>query len=263
MKTIESSKLRGVILDMDGVLWRGEQELGSLKQIFARLAKNGWKVTLATNNSTRSAHQYVEKLAGFGVHLEPWQIINSSEATAQFLHRKYPEGGAVFMIGEEGLREALTRYGFHISDQNPVAVVAGMDRQVTYARLSTATLLIRAGAPFIGTNPDRSFPTPQGLTPGAGSILAALEAATDVQPYIIGKPSPEMYQVAMERMGTTPTDTLVIGDRLDTDIAGAQHLGCWVALVLSGVTNREQALAWNPAPHWIKENLTVLLDDLQ
>jgi len=105
-----------------------------------------------------------------------------------------------------------------------------MDRQVTYNKLKQATLLIRSGLPFIGTNPDRTFPTPQGLVPGSGAILAALEAATDQTPLILGKPSPEMYQVAMERMSVRPENTLVIGDRLETDIVGAQRLGCLTAL---------------------------------
>jgi 4-nitrophenyl phosphatase len=142
-------------------------------------------------------------------------------------------------------------------------VVAGLDRTLTYDKLTQAALLIREGSLFIGTNPDRTYPMPGGrLVPGAGAVLAALEAATDVAPVIIGKPAPEMYQVAMERLGTLAGETLVVGDRLETDIAGAQALGCQTALVLSGVTTQAAALAWEPAPDWIEANLTELLDRL-
>ncbi len=112
---------------------------------------------------------------------------------------------------------------------------------MTYQKLSRATLHIRAGAPFYGTNPDKTFPTPQGLVPGAGSILAAIEAATDVKPIIIGKPQPAMMYMALEKLGTLPEETLVVGDRLETDIAAGQAAGCKTALVLSGVSTKQQA----------------------
>jgi 4-nitrophenyl phosphatase len=123
-------------------------------------------------------------------------------------------------------------------------------------------LLIRSGMPFIGTNPDKTFPTPEGLVPGAGAILASVEAATSVQPIIVGKPSPEMYLVALERMGVYPASTVVVGDRLETDIAGGQQLGCKTGLVLSGVTGFQAARAWVPSPDWIEPDLTALLDRL-
>ena len=123
-------------------------------------------------------------------------------------------------------------------------------------------MLIRSGVPFIGTNPDRTFPTPEGQVPGAGSILATIEAATDTTPLVIGKPNPAMYQYALDRLGTTPQETLVVGDRLETDIAGAQELGCPSALVLSGVTSEEDAWAWNPPPEIISDNLTNVIREL-
>jgi 4-nitrophenyl phosphatase len=138
-------------------------------------------------------------------------------------------------------------------------VVAGMDRKLTYDKLRRATLLIRAGAPFIGTNPDKTFPVPEGLIPGAGSILAALETATGVTPLIMGKPSPAMYEVALMRLGTSPAETLVIGDRLETDIEGAQKIGCRTGLVLSGVTTAVQARLWKPQPDIIAENLESIV----
>ncbi len=257
------NNIRGLILDMDGVLWRDHEPIGDLPAIFDRIIRLGLRVILATNNATRTVASYLEKLAGFGVHLEPWQIITSSQATAQYLHQQQPTGGNVFVVGEAGLLEALQEKGFTINPDHAHTVIAGMDRHLTYDKLSRATLLIRAGATFVGTNPDRSFPTPAGLVPGAGSILALLETASDVPPIIVGKPGPIMYQQALERLGTAPEDTLAVGDRLETDILGGQNTHCKTALVLSGVTTREQALAWTPAPDLITEDLAATLDEIK
>lgn len=255
------SSIRALILDIDGVLWRGDQPIGNLPAVFATIQLRGWQVRLATNNSTRLPEQYVEKLRSFGVEsLQPGQVINSAHATAYYLHRRFPQGGPLYVIGEEGVRRALTAQGFFFSETEPLAVVAGMDRQLTFDMLERATLLIRAGAPFIATNPDRTFPMPYGLIPGAGAILAALETATDVKPFVVGKPSPEMYRLAIEQMGVTPQQTLGVGDRLETDVAGAQALGCHSGLVLSGVTTEAEARAWQPAPDWIAADLSALLD---
>ena len=255
--------IRGLILDMDGVLWRDTQPIGNLPEIFDRIKLFNLRVILATNNATRTVASYLEKLSGFGVHLDPWQIITSSQATASYMKTQSPQGGNIFVVGETGLEQALHEQGFTTGDGSAIAVVAGMDRQLTYEKLAKATLLIRAGAAFIGTNPDRSFPTPAGLVPGAGAILAALEAATDVPPLIIGKPGPIMYQQALERLGTSPEDTLAVGDRLETDILGGQRTRCKTAVVLSGVSTLEQAHAWGPVPDLIKPDLTTVLDTLQ
>jgi 4-nitrophenyl phosphatase len=269
MRRTEFSTLKALILDMDGVLWRGEQPIGDLLAVFSRIASLDLLAALATNNATLSARQYLQKLANFGVHLQPEQIVNSSQAAAHYLARRFPHGGAVYVVGEAGLVDTLAEQGFisQDSDGKPkpagerqiLAVVVGLDRSLDYHKLTAAARLVRAGAMFIGTNPDRTYPAPDGLVPGAGAILAAIEAATDVPPVIVGKPSPEMYTVALQRMGVKPGDALVVGDRLETDIVGGQQLGCRTALVLSGVTPVEAAGRWQPAPDWIAPDLTTLL----
>ena len=226
--------------------------------------RGGLKVTLATNNATKTVEEYLDKLHGFGVTLEPWQIVNSSEATAHALAGKFPQKGAVFVVGENGIVSALREKGFMpITDPDdktrPVAVVSSWDRQVTFQKLRRAALHVRAGAPLYATNADRSFPTPEGLIPGAGSILAALETATDVKATVIGKPSPFMMEIAMERIGLAKDDVLVIGDRLDSDIAAGQALKARTALVLSGVSSREQAEVWEPKPDLIAKDLGELV----
>ncbi len=245
---------------MDGVLWQGLQPIGDLPTIFNRIQQRGWKVVLATNNATRTPLQYVERLAGFGVEVEPWQVVNSVDVVASYMASQYPSGGTVYVIGEEGITKALAAKGFTTGEKNVLAVVAGMDRQLSYEKLSRATLLIRSGVPFIGTNPDRTFPVPEGLVPGAGAILAALEAATSVKPLIMGKPSPAIYQLALERLETSTVETLVVGDRLETDIAGAQAIGCRSAVVLSGVTTLAEAQAWRPQPDIIAKDLASLVE---
>lgn len=254
--------IRAMILDMDGVLWRDKESIGHLPSIFERIHAKGIQVILATNNATRTPDQYVAKLAGFGVAVEPWRVINSANATAYRLKKNFPNGGPVDVIGEEGLVMALAAQGFHPAapGEHPIAVVAGLDRQVTYEKLKRGTLLIRSGLPFYGTNPDRTFPTPNGLVPGAGAILAALEAATGVHPIIAGKPSPDMYFMALELLQLPAAETLAVGDRLDTDILGGQRAGCRTGLVLSGVTTPADLQAWEPKPDFVAGDLSELAD---
>ena len=254
--------LRGMIIDMDGVLWRGLDPIGNLPEVFNSIAQLDLKFILVTNNATRSVSQYEEKLKDFGVGVPTRQIINSAQATAQYLGHKFPEGGPVYVIGEEGLLQALEENKFHHSEEEALAVVVGLDRTVNYDKLKKAALLIQEDKLFVCTNPDPALPSPEGLLPGTGSIIAALETATGVKGMIIGKPQPEMYRMAIERMGISPQNTLVVGDRLETDIAGGQTLGCPTAVVLSGVASRSEAEDWKPPLDFIAIDLTELLDQM-
>jgi 4-nitrophenyl phosphatase len=256
------SSIKSVILDMDGVLWRGDQQIGVLSDIFLKINNMKLSVVLATNNSTLSAEQYIRKLARYGVNLELWQVVNSSQATGHYLERKISAGGPIYIIGEDGLTKTLNEFGFYHSESKPMAVVVGLDRQITYEKLRVGTLHVRAGAPLIATNPDKTFPTPEGLVPGAGAIIASLEASTGVSAQITGKPSPEMYLVALGRLNKEADETLIVGDRLETDIAGAQAIGCRTALVLSGVTEKKNAAKWLPKPDIIAIDLDSVLSVL-
>ena len=259
-----SPAVRGVVLDMDGVLWKDAVPIGDLARIFNSMRSSGLKIILATNNATMTVDQYLKKLAGFGVSLEASQIITSSDATATTLAKAFPDGGSVYVVGENGVITALAQSGFSAitdpEDETPVlAVVGGIDRGLTYQKLRRAMVHIRAGARFYGTNPDTTFPTPAGLVPGAGSILAAIQSATGTTPIVIGKPSPFMFRLCAERLEMGMEEILVVGDRLETDIAGAQAVGARTALVLSGVSPREQADAWQPKLDLIAENLAALV----
>ncbi len=263
-KTDFIQEIKGLILDMDGVLWRDREPIGNLPAIFARLQALGLQVMLATNNATRTPAQHLEKLRGFGVELEEHQVVNSAMATAYLLLRRFPQGGQIYVIGEDGIRTALQESGFELPEQvelarPPLAVVVGMDRQITYEKLSLATLLIRAGVPFYATNPDRTFPTPIGLVPGAGAIVAAVIAAAGQEPIWAGKPEPALMHLCLERMHLSPRETLVVGDRLETDIAGGQAASCRTALVLSGASTRAQAESWHPPADLLARDLAALV----
>lgn len=253
----------GLILDMDGVLWRDNTPISDLAAVFRRIQAMGLKFTLATNNSTKSVKQYQQRLNDFGAPVEPWQIVTSSHAVADILAKKFPERGDVFVIGENGIEFTIKDKGFNVvpteETKNAIAVVVGLDREINFKKLKEATLLIRRGLPFYGTNSDLTFPTPDGLIPGAGSFLTLVEAATGVTPIVAGKPAPYMMDLALDRMETPREKTLVVGDRLETDIAGGQAAGCPTALVLSGVSTREMGEAWEPGVDLIADDLMAML----
>jgi 4-nitrophenyl phosphatase len=217
-------QIKGLILDMDGVLWKGDQSIGDLPLIFNKIRSMGLDFILATNNAVRSLDQHMEKLVGFGLDIQSNQVITSGMAVADLLSQNFPDGGAVFVVGEAGILEPLAERNFFPAIEEVLAVVAGYDRQVTFDKLKHATMLIRSGVPFYFTNPDRTFPTPEGLIPGAGAFLAFLEASTDVKPVIAGKPYPGLYHLALQRMNLSPPEVLAVGDRLDTDILGGQNI---------------------------------------
>jgi 4-nitrophenyl phosphatase len=251
--------IKALVLDMDGVLWRENEAIGDLNAIFTRFEKAGLQVLFATNNGSKTPEMYVEKLAGMGASIRSDQIITSAMGVAYLLKKRFPAGGSVYIVGETGLVKAIEEAGFTVSDRDPVAVVAGIDRQINFEKLKTATLLIRRGVPFYASNPDRTFPTPEGLIPGAGAILAALVTATDVEPIIAGKPNSTLYDFALEKLGTKPEETLAIGDRIETDILGAQRAGLRTALVLTGIATRSEGEAWQPVINLILPELGALI----
>ena len=256
--------VRGLILDIDGVLWKEAEPIGDLAAVFRTISAMGLAVTVATNNAMRTVEEYRLKLHGFGVDLEPRQIITSAEATADTLAAAIPRGGTLFVVGEHGLIDALRRRGFDVvTDPNAeddfAAVVAGIDHEFSYPKLQKAATLIRGGALFYGTNPDRTFPTPTGLVPGAGAVLAAIASAADKEPIVVGKPSPLLFEIAAERMHLDVESLLVVGDRLETDIAGGRAFGARTALVLSGVSTLDQARAWRPSPTLVVPSLSDLV----
>lgn len=251
-------RLRGFILDMDGVLYRGHTPLPGAGEFLSHLGDKAVPYILATNNSTQTPQVFAQRLQNMGLSVSPDRILTSAQASAMYLAQKLPSGSPVYALGGPGVKEALVAQGFTLAEDNAQAVVVGMDRDLTYERLKTATLLIRRGAMFIGTNPDVTYPTEEGMVPGAGALLAALEVATGQKPVVIGKPEPTLFRLALERLGTTPQETGCIGDRLETDILGGHRAGLATILILSGVAQREDLVAAPIQPDFVFERLADL-----
>jgi 4-nitrophenyl phosphatase len=178
------------------------------------------------------------------------------------LSEQYPNGCNVYVVGSPSLKETLESYDLRVvseAEDDVQVVVASMDLELNYEKLKHATLLIRSGCEFIGTNPDATFPTPEGLLPGSGMVVGALEIASGQQAKIMGKPKPLLYEMALKRLELAPEETLAIGDRLETDIAGAQAVGMHTALVLTGASTLAQAQDFDPPPEVIQQNLSDLI----
>lgn len=264
MTSLLPATVKSLILDMDGVIWKMDEPIGNLPAIFEQIHARGLKVAFATNNGTQTPDQYTERLGKHGVAVEPWQIVTSALGLANLLQQKFPSGTAIFAIGGPGVMSELQERGFELLSiedaPNAQAVVMGVDWQITYEKMREATLLVRRGVPFFATNPDKTFPTPRGEVPGAGALISVIVTATGINPIYAGKPSPYLLDMARERLGTTREQTLVVGDRLETDICGGQAAGCRVALVLSGISQLEQAQVWKPKVDIIARDLMQLVE---
>jgi 4-nitrophenyl phosphatase len=270
------TNIQALIIDMDGVLWHGDQPMPGLTEFFQTLRDQQIRFILATNNASLTQEQYVNKLAKMGVEVSQDEILTSSMATALYLSQHHnPVESRVFVIGEDGAKQPLLDHGFTLTDlyelnddkDNPNMgahiVVCGKDSTLTWDKLATATLNIRAGAQFIGTNADTTLPTERGLTHGNGAILAALQAATGVEPIIIGKPEPIIYQQALAILGVDPALTVAIGDRLETDILGAVRTGIRSLMVLSGVSTEEDFKITDYQPTWVMQDIQAVTQALK
>lgn len=232
--------IEALIIDIDGTLLRGPLPMPGLFELFSFLRSRQVSFVLASNNATKTPTQYRRKLADLGVEVELENILTAATATAGYLKRELREGAALYIIGERAVEEVVCQAGFTVlrdASQPVEAVVVGGDSTLTYDKLKHAVLLLQRGARLVGTNPDLLCPTEEGLVPEAGTTLAALQAATGVAPTIVGKPSRYLFDVAVERMGSTPAQTAVLGDRLETDVLGGQGAGLKAILVTTGVDN--------------------------
>jgi len=251
-----------VLLDLDGVLFRGDETVPGGPEALDALRSDGCRLAFVTNNSARTPEQVAEKLRGHGYEARPDEVVTSALATADLL--RADQVTEAFVVGEDGIRCALAEAGITVLDGEPhdaECVVVGWDRDVTYVKLKTASLLVQRGARLVATNADRSYPAPDGFWPGAGALLAVVTTTTGVEPEIVGKPHPPLYLAALHRLGGS--HPLVVGDRLETDIAGARMLGWDSLLVLSGATTRELADASETRATYLGPDVRSLLEDLE
>ena len=256
-----SSASSGLLLlvDLDGVVYRGADPVPGVAAVLADRARRGDDVVYVTNNSMWYRAEYVARLADMGAPVDPDRIVSSPRATALYLREHLPDVRRVLALGAGGLERELRDAGFEVvtaahaatlvgrdgveawdAANAPDAVVVGLDPQLTYLRLAVAADCIRAGAHFIATNRDPIYPTERGLRPGAGSIVAAVEATTGITPVSIGKPEPYLLEEAAHAVGREPSEAVMIGDGLATDIAAARAVGARTVLMLTGVTTRAE-----------------------
>lgn len=249
------------VVDMDGVLYRGDTVLPHVKDFLAALDTSKIPYVLATNNSTRLPEQYVEKLQAMEITVASDRIQTSGQATTAYVKDHYPAGTSVYVLGMKALETAVYGDGYFApAGKDAQVVVCGADFAVTYEKLRIATLAIRHGAAFIATNGDTTFPTEEGLIPGAGSILAALVAATDVEPDVVGKPSTGMLVQGAKLLGSEPSNTVMLGDRLDTDILAGRRAGFITIMVLTGVSTMEDVTQSEVHPDVLLPDLAPLVD---
>jgi 4-nitrophenyl phosphatase len=237
------NKIKHLILDMDGVLYRGSEPVPRLREFFSFLREQSIPFMLVTNNATRTPSERSKQLAGMGAEVSPSEILVSGQATARYLRRDYPAGTRVHVFGMSALRQALEEEGFVLADNDVEVVVASVDRDVTYEKIKRAAGLLRGGARFIATNLDPNIPSEEGFLPGSGAMVAMLAAASETRPTGVGKPEPIMYELAMTQMGARPETTAAVGDRVATDIVGGKRAGITTICVLTGASGRAEAEA--------------------
>jgi glycerol 3-phosphatase-2 len=254
-----------VCLDLDGVLWRGDELIEGSAEAVATLRAGGIRVGFLTNNSSRTVAMILEQLASMGVPATPDDVLTSAQAAARLLRGSLPPGARVLAAAGAGVVEALETAGLRIVDEQPAdAVVAGWHREFDFDRLDRASAAVRAGARFVATNVDPTYPGRDHLLPGAGAIVAAISTASGTVPEVAGKPEAPTVALVRERLGRFG---VMVGDRPSTDGALARALGWPFALVLSGVTAAHAPLGGegipDPPPPFVGENLAALVDDLR
>ncbi|OGF45389.1 MAG: hypothetical protein A2452_04300 [Candidatus Firestonebacteria bacterium RIFOXYC2_FULL_39_67] len=255
------------IFDLDGVLYRENSVIKGAPETVCRLRKLGHKVAFATNNAMLSRKDNLKKLNKMGFDCTLSEIMASAYAAGLYLSEKKAKG-SVFVIGEKGLKKELKDIGlkvFSVNNKVPGKtdyVVVGLDRKFTYKALKIARLLIEKGAKFIATNKDYTYPAKNGLHPGGGSLVAAVEAASGVKAFIIGKPEPYMLQILLKQRKISPSETVVVGDRYDTDILFGKNAGTKTVMVLTGVTSKKETEKYKgkEKPDYIVDSVCDLLD---
>ena len=252
------------LIDLDGVIYRGEYLLPGAKDFIAWLETEQKKYLFLTNNSFASEAQVIEKLARLGIATNKSHILGAGQAAVRNIARRFA-GAHVYVVGEQALIDLVQQHhltAVSADSREADVLLVGLDRDFNYKKLTNATAVVRAGAHFIGVNRDALLPIVGDLIPGCGAMVAAIEAASGITPEIIGKPQPALFQEAMRQLASRPDETIMIGDGLDIDIAGGKAAHTSTLLVLSGKDSRE-SLAKSPfKPDFVYENLAAMMRDV-
>ncbi|RLQ96534.1 TIGR01457 family HAD-type hydrolase [Falsibacillus albus] len=238
---------KGYLIDLDGTMYRGKEKIEEAGDFVHRLKDNGIPYLFVTNNSSRRPEQVAEKLQNFDIPAAPEQVFTTSMATASYIYERKNDA-SIYVIGEEGIRNALEEKGLSLVDENPDFVVVGIDRSITYEKLALGCLGVRNGAVFISTNGDIAIPTERGLLPGNGSLTSVITVSTQTEPIFIGKPESIIMEQALEVLGVPKEDTLMVGDNYHTDILAGMNAGLDTLLVHTGVTSEEDLKRYDKQP---------------
>lgn len=245
---------KGYLIDLDGTMYKGTERIEAASDFVKRLCQKNIPYLFVTNNSSRTPAQVAEKLRGFDIPVSEHLVFTSSMATANYIYDRKKDA-SIFMIGEEGLREALEDKGFHFAGEDADFVVIGIDRGLTYEKLAVACLAVRNGAVFLSTNADAALPTERGFMPGNGSLTSVITFSTKTQAIYIGKPESIIMEQALKVLGTNKDETLMVGDYYDTDIMAGMNAGLDTLLVHTGVTTKEMLSGYKRKPTYSVDTL--------
>ena len=244
MKKINFKKIKGFIFDLDGVVYRGAKPIKTAVKKINELLKKNYKVAFLTNNSTKSQKEFSKKIIKCGININPKFIITTSVATANFISKKYTKGSSIYVVGSEALKNEIRLKKFKISEKNVKAVVAGLDTNINYKKITVASNILRSGKLLIATNPDKILPNENGFQPGAGSIIQSIIDATGpkIKKIFIGKPNTFLIKEALKIMKLSKEKVILVGDQLETDILAAKNFKMKSILVETGVPNTSKKI---------------------
>ncbi|MFA1714066.1 TIGR01457 family HAD-type hydrolase [Peribacillus frigoritolerans] len=247
---------KGYLIDLDGTMYRGTEQIAEAAGFINDLRKRDIPYLFVTNNSSRTPAQVADKLRSIGISTEDDQVFTTSMATANYIAEQ-KKGASVYVVGEEGIIEALKEKGMKLVEEHPDFLVMGIDRGINYEKLSKACLAVRNGAVFISTNGDIAIPTEQGLLPGNGSLTSVVSVSTQVQPIFIGKPESVIVEQALRVLGVPKEETIMVGDNYDTDILAGINAGIDTLLVHTGVTTKERLKQYKEQPTHVVDTLDL------
>ncbi|KAB2334744.1 TIGR01457 family HAD-type hydrolase [Cytobacillus depressus] len=248
------NKYQGYLIDLDGTMYRGTELIEEAADFIDQLRERDIPYLFVTNNSSRTPAQVAEKLRQFNISANEEQVFTTSIATANYIYEQNKDA-SVYVIGEEGIRNALREKGFTFTEDAADYVVVGIDRSISYEKLTVACLAVRNGATFISTNGDIAIPTERGLLPGNGSLTSVISVSTQTKPIFIGKPESIIMEQALQVLGTKKEETLMVGDNYDTDILAGMNAGLDTLLVHTGVTTKELLTKYEKKPTYVVDSL--------